>query len=485
MEQAARAGQGRVPLATKLFFGSGALAEGVKNAAFNTFLLFYYNQVLGVSGTWTGAAIFLALCVDAVADPLIGSLSDGWRSRLGRRHPFMYAAALPMAVCFFLLFSPPAGLGERGLFAWLLVFAIGVRFSMTLYMLPSNAMAPELTSDYDERTALVSWRYLFGWTGALAITLLGLLFFFASPDGTRDGRLDPRGYVGFGLTCAVLVAAAILTSAAGTHRLIPALARPAQGGGLTARRFAGDVRDVLANRSYRNLVGAALFAAVAGGFGDVVGLYVNTYFWEFTTEQIASIVYGSAPAVLFGMLAARPLSKRFDKKGAALGIAVFAVAIAPLPIFLRLLGWLPANGHPVLLPLIVVHTLTSVACVVAIGIIVSSMLADVVDEGELATGKRQEGMFTATISFAAKGTSGLGGLFAGIALDAIGFPRGADPGAVPADKVAALGFAVGPGLVLLYVVMLWFLARYRITRERHGEILAELERARVTTASQG
>ena len=107
MRQPAPGSQRRVPLATRVLFGVGSIAEGVKNTAFNVFLLFYYNQVLGVSGTLTGTAIFLALCVDAVADPLIGSLSDGWRSRLGRRHPFMYAAALPMAVCFALLFLPP------------------------------------------------------------------------------------------------------------------------------------------------------------------------------------------------------------------------------------------------------------------------------------------------------------------------------------------------------------------------------------------
>jgi Na+/melibiose symporter-like transporter len=141
---------------------------------------------------------------------------------------------------------------------------------------------------------------------------------------------------------------------------------------------------------------------------------------------------------------------------------------------------MPANGHPLLLPLITAHSTVSATCVVAIGIIVGSMLADVVDEGELHTGKRQEGMFTATISFAAKATSGLGGLIAGIALDVIDFPSKAQPGSVPPEKVAALGFAVGPGLVLLYVVMLAFLSRYRITRERHAEILLELERRRIS-----
>ncbi len=472
-----------VQLSTKLFFGVGAIAEGVKNTAFNVFLLFYYNQVLGVSGTRTGMAIFLALCVDAVMDPLIGSISDGWRSRFGRRHPFMYAAALPMGLCFFLLFLPPAGLSQRGLFVWLLAFAVGVRLSMTLYMLPSNAMVPELTPDYDERTALVSWRYLFGWFGGIGISLAGYLHFFASPDGAIDGRLDPSGYAGFGLACALIVASAILASSLGTHPMIPRLKQPVSHVAFTARRFFGEVRSVLAIRSYRALLAAALFASVAGGFSDVVGLYVNTYFWELSSAQIAAMVYALVASVVFAFLVAHRLATRFDKKRAAVAIASFAIAIAPLLIFLRLIGWLPPNGSAWLLPLIVAHSVVFVTCVVAIGIIVASMLADVVDEGELASGLRQEGMFTATISFTAKATSGFGGLVAGIALDAIAFPRGAAPGSVPAGKLAALGLAVGPGLVVLYLLTLFFLSRYGITRERHRETLRALDRRRERVAS--
>lgn len=472
------ASQGRVPLATRVLYGVGSMAEGTKNTAFNVFLLFYYNNVLGVSGTLTGLAIFLALCVDAVADPLIGSLSDGWRSRLGRRHPFMYAAAAPMALCFFLLFDPPDGLSESGLFAWLLCFAIGVRVSMTLYMLPSSAMVPELTPDYDERTELVSWRFLFGWLGGILVSLLAYLVFFSSAEGERDGLLNAAGYAGFGVTCAVIVAASILTSAAGTHHLIPKLAKPGAVERFTPRRFFGEARTVLANPSYRALVMAAVFAAVAGGFADVVGLYVNKYFWELATEQLAFLVYALVPAVLLAVVVTPALTRRFDKKRAVFAIGAFAITIAPVLIFLRLLGWLPPNGDPILLPLIVGHAVISVACVVSVGILVGAMLADVVDEGELASGLRQEGMFNATISFAAKATSGLGGLVAGIALDLIAFPRGADPGSVSPEKVHALGLAVGPGLMVLFLITLVFVSRYRITRESHQRVLEILERRR-------
>ena len=100
VEQGAAASQGRVPFSTRALLGTGLAAEGTQNVAFNTFVLFFYNQVLGLSGTWTGAALFLALCIDAVMDPLVGSLSDGWRSRFGRRSSLMavvsaLAAAAP------------------------------------------------------------------------------------------------------------------------------------------------------------------------------------------------------------------------------------------------------------------------------------------------------------------------------------------------------------------------------------------------------
>ena len=107
----------QVRLPTKIVYGLGSVADGVKNTTFNVFLLFFYTQVAGLSGSLAGAAILIALVFDAVSDPLIGNISDNFHSRWGRRHPFMYAAALPMAVFFGLIFSPPQGLGQAGLFA--------------------------------------------------------------------------------------------------------------------------------------------------------------------------------------------------------------------------------------------------------------------------------------------------------------------------------------------------------------------------------
>jgi Na+/melibiose symporter-like transporter len=92
-------------------------------------------------------------------------------------------------------------------------------------------------------------------------------------------------------------------------------------------------------------------------------------------------------------------------------------------------------------------------------------------------------MFVSAVTFSAKATSGVGGFFAGLALDLIHFPTQAQLGSVPPEKVFKLGLAVGPGLLLFYLLMLYFISRYRITRERHREILSEIERRRGAAAS--
>jgi Na+/melibiose symporter-like transporter len=474
----------QTPRRTKLAYGFGSVAEGVKDTAFNTFLLFYYNQVLGLPGSLGGAAIFLALCVDAITDPLVGSLSDNFRSRLGRRHPFLYASALPMGVSFWLLFNPPRGLGNYGLFAWFTVFAVLVRSAMTLYSIPSNSMVAELTDDYDDRTALVGWRFLFGWLGGIAFAQVGYRFFFHARDGMADGRLDANAYGAFAAVGAVAIVAAILVCALGTHRLIPTLKPPPAGGGFTLRGFVHEVRDVLANRSYRVLVIGSLFSSVAAGFTNVVGLYVGTYYWGLGTDEIALLGLSLIASLLLAVGSAGRLVAAFEKHRVAAWLAAVCIVFGPLPIFLRLAGWMPPNGHPALLPILLVHGALLVAGVIVIGIVISSMIADTVDESELATGKRQEGMFSAAIAFAAKATSGVGGFLAGLMLDVIAFPTQAAPGSVPPEKLTALGIAVGPTMMGLYLLALVFLARYHLTRARHQEILGELARRHEAAAER-
>ena len=144
----------KVARTTALLYGVGTVSNGIKDTGFNLFLLFFYTQVAGLSSGLAGTAILCALIIDAVSDPLIGYLSDRSHTRWGRRHPFMYFAAIPMGLGFFYLFTPPDTLTETQLFMWMLSFASLTRFAMTFYQVPSTAMVAEMSEDYDERTWL-------------------------------------------------------------------------------------------------------------------------------------------------------------------------------------------------------------------------------------------------------------------------------------------------------------------------------------------
>lgn len=454
-----------VPIPTKLLYGTGSLAVGAKNAIFDIFLLYYETNVLGLPGALAGLSVFLTMCVDAVSDPVMGSISDHFRSRFGRRHLFMYMAALPVSLSLYALLSPPAGLGTAALFAYLTIASIAVRLSLTLYQVPSDALAPELTSNYDERTTITGLRSLFEFGGTLGLTLFAWVVIFPA---FAEGRNDPEAYVSIAAVAAGMAFIAILVCTAGTHRLIPSLREPK--GEFTTIGIFRDLKNAWENDPYRMILIATMIGAIGMGFDEAFRLYMTTYFWEFDDSDQAALMGMIVLAVPVAVVGARQISLRLDKRRAALGIMAFAIFFSPLPIFLRFLDILPPNRDPLLLPLIAGHAAISLSCFLGIMILMRSMIQDTVDENELRTGVRQEGVFVAAVALAGKGVSGVGNLLGGIALQLIAFPARATPGEVPQSKVDLLGWAVGPGAIVLNLVALSFLWRYPITRERFHQI---------------
>jgi len=468
-------------LTTKLYYGVGAVAFGVKDSGFQFFLLLYYNQVLGLPAAWVGAGIMIALVADAISDPIVGHLSDNLHSRWGRRHPFMYAAAVPVAVAFYYLWNPPSGLSQEGLFAYFLLVSILVRTLITLYEIPSTSLVAELTDDYDERTSMLGFRFFFGWWGGLGLAVVAYLILLA-PDALHpDGQLNPAGYRTYGLVASITILAAILTSAIGTHRHIPHLKQPPPPRPFDLRRTAHEMAETLGNRSFLVLFVAAIFAAMAAGLSSSLNIYFNTYFWELTSKQIGFLtvfIFLSA-AVALGLAPAA--AKRIGKKPAAIAVSLAAILLAPVPIVLRLLEVFPANHSPNLLPALIVFNVVEVTLIITSSILVSSMVADIVEDSEIRTGRRSEGLFFAARSLVAKAVSGIGVFMASILLGVVEFPAGATPGEVAPETVRSLGIAFAPTLVVLHLVSLAFMSAYRISRSSHQENLRRLRDAAPST----
>ncbi|MFP6664370.1 MAG: MFS transporter [Deltaproteobacteria bacterium] len=459
---------------TKFFYGIGSVAFGVKDNGFSFFLLFYYNQVLGLPHSWVGAGIMVTLLLDAISDPLVGYLSDNWHSRWGRRHPFMYFSAVPVGIGFWFLFSPPPGLTPGWLFAWFLGFAVLVRTLITFYEIPSSSLVAELTDDYDQRTSMMSFRYFFGWIGGLSMSVMAYSFFFQPTAQYPNGQLNPAGYQLYAMACGAVITLAILVSAIGTHRHIPTLKAPPPKQAFDRRRVLGEFKETLGNHSFLMLFFAGIFAATAAGLSAALNIYFNTYFWELTASQISALMLSVFVAAFVGLLGTPVLAARLGKKRAALLTAGSAVFFAPMAVVGRLLGWMPENGSDALVPALMVFGIIDVSLIIMAGILVSSMVADIVEESEMRTGRRSEGTFFAARSFAQKAVSGIGVWVSTGILAFVAFPEDAVPGQVPEAVLRDLALTYLPIVAILYLIFLGFLASYRISRESHGENLRTL-----------
>ena len=463
-------------LGTKLSYGAGAAAFGIKDAGFGYFLLMFYSQVIGIDARLVGLALTIALVFDAISDPIVGYWSDNFRSRWGRRHLFMYASAVPITIAYYLLWNPPSGWDQTALFWYVLVLAVLTRTFLTFFETPSAALAPELTRDYDERSTLLSFRTFFGWVGGNAMTVL--MFFILFPAFTTaaipNGQFNRAAYGVYGLVAAGLIFTAIMISALGTHGYIAKLRQPEARPHFTLGMVAKEIFDTLANRSFLSIFLTAMFAFVASGLVSALSVYFTTYFWGFTSQQIGLITLVIFVSALAGASLAPFVTRKLGKKRGAITVGIASMLISPLAILLRLAGVLSDGSDPLTFWTVLIIGQIDVAMVVCVQILLASMISDLVENSELKTGRRSEGVFFAANTFIQKMTTGLGLMIATVVLTLAQFPAGADPSEVSADTLASLGWHYLPILLLLRLAMTGCMFLYSLDRHSHEANLRKL-----------
>ncbi len=465
----------RVDVRTKIFFGVGEFATATKGYAMNAFLLFYYTQVLGLEGWLTGLALGIAIVFDAINDPIVGSVSDNWRSRIGRRHPLMWISLAPMCITFYYLWIPPEGLGQYALFAWLTLFAVLARSFMTFFQIPHNALGAELSPDYSERSRIWGYAQLFGWLGGGSFGLIAYTVVFKKTETFENGLLNPQAYPDLAMLGVLYIFVGIALSTAFTQRAARALpAQPPPKEGFSFHRLFREGQQALENRNFRVLFGGILLGGALGGIGSTMGLHMQTYFWGLLPSQIIYFIFAGFSVNLLVFICIQTLAARFEKKNLLIGLSIFAMVDSVTVVSARLMGWLPENGDPLLLPLIVTTYALGTAAGAITHIVARSMIADVVDEQEVVTGERQEGMFYSALAFSGKSVSGIGTMLGGVVLSIVRFPPNVDATGVPPDVLFRMGVFMGPILGTLYAIPLIIYSLYRLDKRRHAEIQAQL-----------
>ena len=452
------------------FYGSGAIAYGVKNNAFSYLLLIYANQVLGLPGYLASVALAAALLWDAFSDLLIGHWSDKTNSRHGRRHPYMYAALLVLPATFYGLFNPYIELTEANTFAYVLVMAVLIRTGTTLFEVPSTSLLPELESHYDRRNKWIALRHAFGWYGGSLLHIVNFLFWVGA-----HGVAAQAGYSIYATVGATLITLAIAVSALGTRKAAAALPRPAE-----PFRIGEIVREIrqmfqsLRNRNFAALFFYGLVAGIAVGLSAALYLYNSVYFFGFSGDQIAAVGIAVLVAPPIAYWAAPFLGSRLGKMRGAIAGILLTVSLYPVPYVLLLLGWWPALGSWPSLYIFAAFTTLEVVCVIVGGVLLDSMMADVVEDSEIATNRRSEGLFYAARAFAAKAISAGGILGAGAIVSLVGLDGIESVDLMTRELRVDLASFFLPMFCGLNLIALYVVSRYRITRDDHAANLAEL-----------
>jgi len=462
----------KLPVRLKVMHGLGSIAYGVKDNGFSTFLLLFYNQVIGLDAGIVGAAIMVALIADAFVDPVIGELTDRTRSRWGRRLPWLYGAPVPLAIAWMLLWHPPA-MSDAMTVAWLIGLAIIVRSLVSMCEVPSVAIVPELTADYDERTVVMRYRFLFGWGGGLIILLLAYGVFF----GGAKGLVDPDGYFPYALAGALMMAGAVLVSAAGQHKRIAVSnlhdVKPAT----TLRHILAEMRDTLSNRAFLWLVFAALFGFINQGITFSMNNYLLSFFWQFTQGEMIAYVFLLFGSMVAAFVLVAPLSARLGKRDGAIVAGAISLLVNSGIYFAWIQGFFPGlPGKPSVATMFAL-VFVSNSFSIMLMILSSSMMADVVEASQSETGRRSEGLFFAGYFFMQKCATGIGIFIAGLILSFAAFPANAKPGEVGDAVLGNLAIGYSLAILVIGVLGLMVMRRFPISRADHEARLALLDDA--------
>jgi GPH family glycoside/pentoside/hexuronide:cation symporter len=447
----------RVSTRTGVGYAIGDLGISIAYFAFGFFFLFYLTDIVGLSAALAGTVILIGRLWDGVNDPLIGILSDRTVSAYGRKRVYLRYGAVPFALSFIVLWWIPAGTPTALAFTIAVTLVLVFATTYSLVGVPYQALVPVMTTDYDERTRLVAFKAVFSAVGTIMGG--GIALVVSSQVGVESALRAMA--IGFGVFCgiAVLVSSRAVSGfedRAGTE-ITP----------VPLRRYVALAREP----NVSTLLGHKALGAVATGvLTAVLPFFALHVVGSGTAASISLAVYTIVAASLVPVW--NRLTRRVDKRRLVLMSNGSAAAI------LAGIGVLASADS---LAVFVGGSALLGAAMSAYVLIPPSLVPDLVDWYEYETGERHESVFFGLWMTVHQLGLGVAGFLLGVFLDLFGYVGGADTQSAGAVLGVRLAFAIIPGLFLVLAALL--LQRYRITRDRLDEAMAELDRRHTTAVS--
>ena len=456
----------KINIIQKISFGLGGGVNAVKTDFFVWYLGAYYLTVLGLSPILTGFALLLALFVDALSDPLIGTLSDRIRSKFGRRHILMAFSLFPISLSYFMLFLPNPDWSENHLFLWLSFFTILTRFSVTLFDIPHRALAAEIPETYEDKANIMSLRE--GFQSLIALSHSFIILPFINLDADEN-------WINVGIIGAIIMFIFGLISIVGTKGLIPKLYKwpGEQRNNNSLKEIQKQITFVYKNKTIILFLIGSVTIQLAWGLANSLTFLTQTQFWGLTTLQIQEFIKIYFLSTIVSWFLLPKLVKRFEKKTilifSLLVIGIFQAA----PFVLYKIGLMPEFGASSLVYFLSVFIFITGTFSIMSLMARESMVPDMIDQVQQESKLRQDGTISALTSFCAKCMTGLGQFFSMFVLWLISYPQGSVEATYIQREMLAL--FQGPMIMLLFIIPIAIFSGYKIDRKKHIEILKKIK----------
>ncbi len=413
----------------------------------SVYLAKFYTDTLLLAPAFVAWTILIGRLWDGVTDPIMGHLSDATKSKMGRRRPYFLLSALPVAIAFYALWSPPEALKDWSLFLYLTATYLLTYTFWTIFSIPHLSLGAEMTVDYHERTVLTAVREAFGISGALVGTLAPFLF-AAQFGGIRTGYSYLAGASGL-LTAILIVICFFKVKENPKFQAREPIA------------IKEGLKALYRNHPFRILVFTYVIALIGNAFVPTLTLYMADYVVQ--TPRIAPIIivsYIAATAV--SIVFWTRLSRRIGKKKAWARSLIFTSLIFALSTYYHEGTW-------------VVWIILAGLAGFGFGGTVArppSMMADVIDLDELETGRRREGAYFGIWSFIDKAAVGIAVFIGMTSLDLMGYIPNQEQPLRVFWTLKAL-YSILPAIC--FIVCCYILRPYPLTQEEHQRIRTEIE----------
>ena len=474
-----------VTTAQKLSLGFGDLGYSLVANTFSSYMLFFGNTVMGVSGTLMGIAIAIGTVWDAITDPVMGFISDNTRNNFfGRRHLYILIGTIGMTIVNVLLWSVPMTFSPVLKMLWFMLCIIGLRTFTTMFQTPVAALSLDMSNDYNERANIQIVKSVFTILGILLPTLLIGVFqtdFYNEAGELVDGRFNPQGYLNFGyLTSACCVLFGIFMVIC-TYSHVPRLrelAKKDKASPISIRstkkmfvNFFGALKD----KNFRGITIGYMVSMVSASILIAVGFNVFTFTFETTKFQMYMIM-----ASLFIMtIAGQPfwmyISKKYDKRKAIImgqcisfaGCILLLVMFLFRGFFIDLIHKGTWNALLMCPPLMLAGFGTGVLYSLPV-----AMIGDIVLIEKVRSGEDKTATYSGFLTFANKTGQAISNAVLGVMLDVIGFQEGST---VQTPQVAEnLGWVMCIGVILAVGAGILIFSTCKLKRSEVQEALDKL-----------